>query len=116
MATTIRTRNGFVIVITLIISIMLMLVPLPDYARFFRPEWVVMTLIYWAMALPHRVSIGVAWFTGFVMDITMGIGCDGFQLCARYLFDSTFPFAVTSISTLATSLNHFFCCAVGGVC
>jgi len=72
VATTIRTRNGFVIVITLIISIMLMLVPLPDYARFFRPEWVVMTLIYWAMALPHRVSIGVAWFTGFIMDITMG--------------------------------------------
>ncbi|GLP99757.1 rod shape-determining protein MreD [Methylophaga thalassica] len=72
MATTIKTRNGFVIVITLIIAILMMLMPLPDYARFFRPEWVVMTLIYWAMALPHRVSIGVAWCTGFIMDVTMG--------------------------------------------
>ncbi|MTI64514.1 rod shape-determining protein MreD [Methylophaga sp.] len=72
MATTAESRNGFVIVITLIIAMLLMLVPLPDTARFFRPEWVVMTLIYWAMALPHRVSIGIGWLTGLLMDAMMG--------------------------------------------
>ncbi|MCX4192861.1 rod shape-determining protein MreD [Methylophaga sp. OBS1] len=72
MATTAESRNGFVIAITLVIAMLLMLVPLPDLARYFRPEWVVMTLIYWAMALPHRVSIGVGWLTGLLMDAMMG--------------------------------------------
>ncbi|HDZ15808.1 hypothetical protein LCGC14_0602570 [marine sediment metagenome] len=72
MATIIDSRNGIVIFITILISMVMMLLPLPDMARFFRPEWVLMTLIYWAMALPHRVSIGVAWLTGFTMDIIVG--------------------------------------------
>lgn len=72
MATTVDSRNGFVIVLTVIIAMMLMLVPLPDTARYFRPEWVVLTLMYWAMALPHRVSIGVGWLTGLLMDVMMG--------------------------------------------
>jgi rod shape-determining protein MreD len=65
-------RNGFVIVLTLIIAMLLTIVPLPEAARFFRPEWVVLTLMYWAMALPHRVSIGVGWFCGLIMDVVMG--------------------------------------------
>jgi len=72
MATTIESRNGFVIVVTILIAMMLTLLPLPDVMRLARPEWVVMTLIYWAMALPHRVSIGVAWFTGLLMDVILG--------------------------------------------
>ena len=72
MATTARSRNGFVIVITVIIAMLLMLVPLPDTARYFRPEWVVMTLMYWVMALPQRVGIGAGWITGLLMDVMMG--------------------------------------------
>lgn len=72
MATTDAPRNGFVIVITVIIAMLLMMVPMPDSLRFFRPEWVVLTLMYWAMALPYRVSIGVGWLTGLVMDVMMG--------------------------------------------
>jgi len=72
MATTAESRNGLVIVITLIIAMLLMLVPMPDIARYFRPEWVVLTLVYWAMALPHRVSIGMGWLVGLLMDVMMG--------------------------------------------
>lgn len=72
MATSADSRNGIVIFITVIIAMLLMMVPIPDYARYFRPEWVVITLMYWAMALPHRVSIGVGWLTGLMMDVMMG--------------------------------------------
>ncbi|KGM07423.1 Rod shape-determining protein MreD [Methylophaga thiooxydans] len=72
MATTAESRNGVVIILTLIVATLLMLVPLPETARYFRPEWVVLTLVYWAMALPHRVSIGVGWLVGLLMDVTMG--------------------------------------------
>lgn len=67
-----RSQHGSIIYLTLMIAILLMLVPLPDHLRYARPEWVAMTLIYWAMALPQRVSIGVAWVTGLIMDIVTG--------------------------------------------
>ena len=35
----------------------------------YRPEWVPMVLIYWAMALPYRVGIGCA---GVILDILEG--------------------------------------------
>ncbi|MCX4188776.1 rod shape-determining protein MreD [Methylophaga sp. OBS3] len=72
MAINTRPQQIWVIYVTLLIAIVLMILPLPDALRLARPEFVVMTLIYWAMALPQRVSIGVAWFTGLVMDITTG--------------------------------------------
>lgn len=68
----VKSQHSSVIYITLLFAILLMLVPLPDTLRYARPEWVAMTLIYWAMALPQRVSIGVAWFTGLVMDVITG--------------------------------------------
>lgn len=67
-----RPQQRWVIYGTLLIAILLMIMPLPDFLRLARPEFVVMTLIYWAMALPQRVSIGVAWITGLVMDIITG--------------------------------------------
>jgi len=72
MATMADSRNGVVIVITLVIAMLLMLVPLPETGRYFRPEWVVLSLIYWTMALPNRVSIGVGWLIGLLMDVMMG--------------------------------------------
>jgi len=68
----VKSQHSSVIYITLLFAILLMLMPLPDTLRYARPEWVVITLIYWAMALPQRVSIGVAWFTGLVMDVVTG--------------------------------------------
>lgn len=81
MATTRAPQGGSVIVITIIIAMLLMLVPLPDNLRFARPEWVLMTLIYWAMALPQRVGVGYAWCVGLLIDVLMGgsLGIEAFS-------------------------------------
>jgi|SRR5690554_1960248 len=68
----VRSQHTSIIYLTLVLAILLMLIPVPDNLRYARPEWVAMTLIYWAMALPQRVSIGIAWLTGLVMDIVTG--------------------------------------------
>lgn len=65
-------QHGEIIFFSIIISMVLMILPLPGVMQYARPEWVIMTLIYWAMALPHRVGIGVAWLTGLVVDLTSG--------------------------------------------
>ena len=41
------------VVVTIIVALMLTVVPLPDAAEPFRPDWIALTLIYWAMMLPR---------------------------------------------------------------
>ncbi len=72
MAKVDQSQGGIIIIITLVLAMVLMLIPLPDSLRFLRPEWVLLTLMYWAMALPRRVGVGYAWLVGLFMDVLMG--------------------------------------------
>jgi rod shape-determining protein MreD len=65
--------NGFwVIILSLLLAYLLAIVPFPDWALHYRPQWVVLVLVYWAMALPYRVGIGTAWVSGLFLDVLEG--------------------------------------------
>lgn len=64
--------GGFIILGTFLVGLMLSQIPLPHFAEWARPEWVAMILIYWVMALPHRVGMGVAFFLGLLLDVIKG--------------------------------------------
>lgn len=70
--TVLRHQGTWVILVSLIVAFMLTLLPLPEWAELYRPEWVAMVLIYWAMAIPDRVGVGVAWVTGLFLDVARG--------------------------------------------
>lgn len=66
-------RSGvFVVLVTLGVALFLTILPMPQWAEDFRPQWVAMVLIYWALALPARVGVFWAWCTGLVLDVTSG--------------------------------------------
>lgn len=65
------SRRGPVIV-TLVIGLMLTLMPLPDWAEPFRPDWIAMILIFWAMQLPRTWSVGSAFVVGIILDVAQG--------------------------------------------
>jgi len=66
-------RNGTgVILMTLGVALFLTVLPMPQGAEHFRPQWVAMTLIYWALALPARIGVFWAWGAGLVLDVTSG--------------------------------------------
>jgi len=65
-------HGGGIIILSFIFLMLLMLFSLPDLLRFSRPEFVLLGLIYWSMALPQRVGIAYAWVIGLVMDVLMG--------------------------------------------
>lgn len=65
-------RGTGVILITLSAALFLTILPMPQWAEEYRPPWVAMTLIYWALALPQRVGVFWAWSTGLVLDVTAG--------------------------------------------
>lgn len=65
-------HGGQIIIASFIIALMLTMVPLPDWAELFRPEWVALVLIYWCMAIPERIGVGVAWIVGLLLDVLHG--------------------------------------------
>ena len=67
-----RHQGGWIIVLSFVIAMMLMAMPLPDWAIYWRPSWVAIVLIYWCMALPDRVGIGIGWVLGLLLDVQQG--------------------------------------------
>jgi rod shape-determining protein MreD len=61
-----------VIYLSLVIALVLMILPLPDWVQMYRPNWVALVLIYWSMAMPKRVGLWFAFFTGIVVDTSQG--------------------------------------------
>ena len=72
MVKTNQSRGGYIIITSILIAMVLMIIPLPDSIRVLRPEWVLLTLMYWALALPRSVGVGYAWVVGILMDILLG--------------------------------------------
>jgi rod shape-determining protein MreD len=67
-----RHHGGGIIVFTFIVALLLTIMPLPEWARYLRPDWVGLVLIYWCMALPERVGVGSGWFAGLLVDLLTG--------------------------------------------
>lgn len=61
-----------VIYLSLVVALVLMILPLPDWVQIYRPNWVALVLIYWSMALPKRVGLWFAFFTGLILDTSQG--------------------------------------------
>lgn len=60
------------ILLSFAVAFALSIVPLPDAVAPLRPEWVVLVLVYWCMALPERVGVGAGWVTGLLLDVLRG--------------------------------------------
>ena len=67
-----KPQGGFVIIITFIVALTLMMMPLPAWAEAARPQWLMMVVIYWCIALPDRFGVIFAWMAGLVLDVATG--------------------------------------------
>jgi rod shape-determining protein MreD len=65
-------RTFWIISGTLVVSLLLTLFPLPNWADVLRPAWVQLVLIYWAMTLPGSVGLFTSFIFGLIMDIALG--------------------------------------------
>ena len=67
------SANGrIVIFLSFAAALLLSVMPIPLWAQWGRPAWVAMVLLYWVMALPERVGIGIAGLAGLGLDIVEG--------------------------------------------
>lgn len=70
--TLVRHHGGIVILLTFATAMLLTIVPLPDVLRTLRPDWVALTLIFWCLVLPYRVSVGSGFIAGLLLDVLTG--------------------------------------------
>ena len=67
-----RHHGGATLLLTFVCALLLQMMPLPDWAQNLRPDWVALVLIYWCIALPERVGVGIGWATGLMLDVAHG--------------------------------------------
>ncbi len=72
----------WVILASFFCALILAVVPVPLWLAWGRPEWVAQVLIYWVIALPHRVGLVTALLLGLMLDVVEGavFGQNGFAL------------------------------------
>ena len=57
---------------SLILSLLLMLMPLPEALAPLKPYWPALVLIYWTLEAPERTGIGLAFLVGLSADLLDG--------------------------------------------
>ncbi len=65
-------RGGGIILASFLLALLLTILPLPEWARIYRPQWYTLVLIYWTTATPQRVGVGIGWLTGIIIDVLTG--------------------------------------------
>ena len=59
----------WIILLSFVIAFILNLVSYPEWMRHAKPDWVLLVLFYWCLAIPDRVGVGTGWLSGIVMDV-----------------------------------------------
>jgi rod shape-determining protein MreD len=68
---------------SLIVCYLLQLMPLPQAMLPFKPYWLALMLVYWALETPERVGLGLAFILGLIGDTLSGelLGEQALRLC-----------------------------------
>ncbi|MFT6901508.1 MAG: rod shape-determining protein MreD [Colwellia sp.] len=64
--------SRLIMFLTLFVALLATIMPLPLSVDAFRPDWVLVVLLYWCLALPSRVNVISAWVMGFILDVLLG--------------------------------------------
>ncbi len=77
----------------LFISMLLELIHLPEPINSYRPDCMILVLIYFTVFDARRVNLEIAWLAGFLYDLLTGapLGSNGFMLVIQlYLIQTQF--------------------------
>ena len=65
-----QNAHPFVVInISIALALLFCIFPMPQAWAWFRPAFVCLVVIYWAIALPQLFGVGAAWLVGLVQDV-----------------------------------------------
>lgn len=93
-----------------LVTFVLEIMPWADGFQGLRPTWLVLVLIYWALALPHKISVGSAFLAGMVWDVILGsiLGTHALVLSVAIYFVAKYHLILRNLSLWLQSLLVMF--------
>lgn len=67
-----NAEGYWVILLSLLVALVFAVLPLARSLAWWRPEWLLLVLVYWSIALPHRVGLFTALAVGLMLDVLEG--------------------------------------------
>jgi rod shape-determining protein MreD len=67
-----RRNNWWASTLSLVFTLALVAVPLPDSVAVLRPDWVAVVLLYWSLMAPRHFSLLTAFWMGIALDTLSG--------------------------------------------
>jgi len=67
-----KSHQILVIALSFVAAWILMIMPISEGLRWFRPEFLSLVVIFWVFAFPNAIGVLVAWCAGLMMDILVG--------------------------------------------
>jgi len=94
----------------LFVALVLTLLPMSQGIAFFRPAWVLLVLIFWALVLSERTSITLAWIVGVLLDVLHGtlLGEHAFALTVVVYIAARFCHQIRMFSLFQQGISVFF--------
>jgi len=93
-------NNGYLYSsISLFVGLLLQITPIIGPLVYWRPQFLLMFVIYWLLRSPSQYGIGFAWLSGMILDIFAG------EMLGRYAI--AFSFCAYILILLSKRLQHF---------
>lgn len=94
------------LILIFIVAFVLEIMPWPAGFQGLRPTWVVLVLIYWALALPNKMSVGTAFVAGIIWDLILGsiLGVHALVLSIAIYFVAKYHLILRNLSLWLQSL------------
>jgi rod shape-determining protein MreD len=67
-----RHANIIAVYITLLIALLCQLYPWVGQGVIYRPDFMLVVLLYWLLRAPQLCNVGTAWFAGLLVDLATG--------------------------------------------
>ena len=96
--------------LTFLLALYLQALPMPDEVLYWRPAWLNLVLIFWALALPQRVGIVQGFVWGLLLDLIEGtlLGHNALVMALLGFLCNRFYQRIRMYSMLKQSLLVFF--------
>jgi rod shape-determining protein MreD len=67
-----RATRHLPIIVSIVVALALMMMPLPRAIDVFRPDWVALVIVFWALSVPRSYGVIIAWLVGIFLDVSQG--------------------------------------------
>lgn len=106
------------IMVSFLLAMMLMILPIPSWANWLRPEWVTMALICWVLIIPERISVGWAFVIGLLLDALTGtvLGEHALALVIIAYFITKFQLRISLFGLLQQFITVFIAIIIYQLC